>query len=327
MTNPLVSIIICSHNRAQLLKETLDSVFAQIHAPVEIIVVDDGSTDNTSELMKSFANRIRYYWQKNQGISVARNTGLRLAKGEFIAFQDDDDLMIPNRIPLLLRGIKQYPEAVLSIGDWHEIDANGNLTDRKSDFMLRFKTRIKNDLLIRDGYKAILWPKITPTPHTTLFRKMDADRIGNFDTIFFHSCEDADFFARLAKLGPIVYVPEVVSYYRRGHDSLINNNILSIISKLVLFEKHLSMLKNQCNDLRHQLQMRTLKKLKQLATLQSKGRAVSNSIDFDLNKFLRFLRLRDKIAYKWLVSVKLPLRKKIMRYKIIRSILELKPER
>ena len=117
MKNPLVSIIICCYNRAHLLPQTMASVFAQAYKPVEIVVVDDGSTDNTQEVMASYGNKIRYKRQENQGIASARTTGCRLARGELIAFQDDDDPMRPDRIGVLYEALRQETSAVMAVGD------------------------------------------------------------------------------------------------------------------------------------------------------------------------------------------------------------------
>ena len=106
----------------------MESVFAQQYQPIEIVVVDDGSTDNTPELMACYHGKIRYYWQENQGVAVARMTGCSLARGDYIAFQDDDDLMPADRIIRLYDALTQYPSAVLAVGDWEEIDKDGNLT-------------------------------------------------------------------------------------------------------------------------------------------------------------------------------------------------------
>jgi len=245
---PLVSIVICCYNRAHLLAQTMASVFAQEYDPVEIIVVDDGSTDNTPELMASYGQKIRYYWQENQGVAITRTNACRLAKGEFIAFQDDDDLMPPDRIVRLYEALCKYPSAVLAVGDWEEIDGEGELIGRRT----RFNVHVDNEetVLIKDGYRAILWPELTPTPHTTLFRRIDGERIGWFDTRFFHACEDTDFFARCAQLGPIVYVPKIVSFYRRQQGSLSSNKILLLYSWFLLFEKHLLSIKAEEKDLK-----------------------------------------------------------------------------
>ncbi|MDF5726195.1 MAG: glycosyltransferase family A protein [Rhizonema sp. PD37] len=84
---PLVSVIIPAYNYAKYLAETLDSAFAQTYRPLEVIVMDDGSTDYTAEIVRAYPD-VRYFYQENQGVSIARNVGIAAAEGEFIAFLD-----------------------------------------------------------------------------------------------------------------------------------------------------------------------------------------------------------------------------------------------
>jgi len=307
----------------------MESVFAQKYKPVEIVVMDDGSTDNTPELMSSYKDKIRYFWQKNQGISAARNGACRLAKGELIAFQDDDDLMPADRITWLYQALSRYPSTVLAMGDWAEIDALGNLNGRQSKFINRFDNPdSQKSILIKNAYDAVLWPKITPTPHTTLFKRADGERIGWFDKRFFHACEDTDFFARLGQLGSIIYVPQVVSFYRRGHGSLIDNNILHLSSKLLLFEKHLKILKAGQKELKNRLQLRMLRKINKLATLKNAGAEIPDTIFIDqIKKCLSLLGLKHKLAYRWLTMVKLPIRRIILNNEKLNCLFRLSDQR
>ena len=139
MSNPLVSIIVCTYNRADMLKHTMETIFAQKYKPVEVVVVDDGSTDNTEELIKSYDEKIRYYKQENKGIAAARTAGCQMAKGEYIAFQDDDDLMLPERIIYLYEALCQYPQAAFAVGDWIVIDHEGNSTGKRSKVNIKVK--------------------------------------------------------------------------------------------------------------------------------------------------------------------------------------------
>ena len=309
MNKPLVSILICCHNRGHLLPQTMESVFAQEYKPVEIVVLDDGSTDNTPELMASFGDRVRYYWQENQGVAAARTAACRLAKGEYIAFQDDDDLMPPKRIILLYEALCQHPKASFAMGDWACIDREGNFTGERSNFKIKLGAKDNETFLIEDGYKAVLWPLVSPVPHTTLFRKADGERIGWFDTRFFHSCEDTDFFARCGQLGPIEYVPEIVSYYRQISGSLCKNNVLVEYSKLLLFEKHLKTLTAERKDLQEQLKLRLLSALNRIEFLKSQGKDELTSICKDyMKRGLAQLDIKGRFSHMFFKSIKLPIR-------------------
>src|SRR5438132_14303342 len=100
---PLVSVLIATYNARPFIAETLDSVLAQTYRGVEVIVVDDGSTDGTWEVLQSFADRIQCIAQANGGVAVARNAGLRAARGSFIALMDHDDICEPERIASQVR--------------------------------------------------------------------------------------------------------------------------------------------------------------------------------------------------------------------------------
>jgi glycosyltransferase involved in cell wall biosynthesis len=95
---PLVSIVITCHNYGRFLKEAIDSCLHQSYQNIEIIVIDDGSTDNTSEVSKTYKNKIRYFYQNNRGVAEARNNGVNKTKGHYVVFLDADDLLKPNYI-------------------------------------------------------------------------------------------------------------------------------------------------------------------------------------------------------------------------------------
>ena len=111
---PLFSVIIPTYNRAALLREALDSVFAQSFTDYEVIVVDDGSTDETAAVVASYGSRIRYFQQQNQGPGAARNLGAKYATGEYIAFLDSDDLWFSWTLKTISEVIKQqkYPSFI-----------------------------------------------------------------------------------------------------------------------------------------------------------------------------------------------------------------------
>ncbi len=109
--NPFFSIIIPTYNRAHTIRRPIDSIIAQTFTDWELIIVDDGSTDATQEIIETYKDpRIRYVWQENQERSAARNLGIRLATGGWICFQDSDDEYLPEHLEVLFEGIQNHPE-------------------------------------------------------------------------------------------------------------------------------------------------------------------------------------------------------------------------
>ena len=109
----LVSVVIPAYNAARFLGEAIDSVLKQSYPDFEVIVVDDGSTDDTPSVLGSYANQIRVVRQENQGLSAARNAGIALARGEYIAFLDADDVWLGRKLELQVEALAEYPQASL----------------------------------------------------------------------------------------------------------------------------------------------------------------------------------------------------------------------
>lgn len=121
MTNrPLVSVIINVFNGERYLAEAIESVFAQTHRPFELIVVDDGSEDDTAAVAKRFEPELRYVHQPNQGIGAARNHGVGLARGEYLAFLDADDRFVPDKLERQLRAFAEDPGLEMAFGHVRE---------------------------------------------------------------------------------------------------------------------------------------------------------------------------------------------------------------
>src|SRR5688500_924354 len=106
---PLVSVIIPVYNGARFLRAALESVFAQTYRPIEVIVVDDGSADDSGVIAQSFPE-VRYIRQENQGVAAARNNAIEAARGEFFAFLDQDDLWTPEKLRLQIEHLLDHPE-------------------------------------------------------------------------------------------------------------------------------------------------------------------------------------------------------------------------
>jgi glycosyltransferase involved in cell wall biosynthesis len=129
VNSPLVSVIIPTYNREQLVSYAIQSILNQTYGDWELLVVDDGSTDQTEEVIRLFKDpRISYYQQKNLGPAAARNYGLRVARGELIAFLDSDDLFATDKLERQVAWMNNHPEISLGFTGYQEIDGEGNPT-------------------------------------------------------------------------------------------------------------------------------------------------------------------------------------------------------
>ncbi len=118
---PVVSVIIPTYNRADMLDEALRSVFAQTYKDFEVIVVDDGSTDHTRSVVDKYPHRVRYVHQENQGHALAKNTGIAAADGGYIAFLDDDDTWLPRKLELQMDVLENNPDVDLVYGAGYRV--------------------------------------------------------------------------------------------------------------------------------------------------------------------------------------------------------------
>lgn len=213
MLSPLVSIIIPSYNYGHYLTYALDSALNQHHKNIEVLIIDDGSTDQTKEVALPYLHLacVQYIYQENAGLSAARNKGLSLAKGEFIQFLDADDVLSPDCIATGVRLLQSTPSAPASVC------ANKLFThtiDDCSKKVWRWPEGGKIDELL-------CFRNIAP-PHAFLSRKILIDQIGPFDTEL-KACEDYDFWFRLfCRFGEPI-VSDSLVYYRRHTTSMSAN--------------------------------------------------------------------------------------------------------
>jgi len=122
-----VSVIIPAYNQGLYLKEAIQSVLDQTYPNFDLVIVDDGSTDDTAEVVHRFRDqRIRYIYQENRGLSAARNTGIQHSDGELLTFLDSDDLFFPDKLEVLVAELEQHPEVGFVAGQAVLIDEYGN---------------------------------------------------------------------------------------------------------------------------------------------------------------------------------------------------------
>jgi glycosyltransferase involved in cell wall biosynthesis len=191
---PRVSVIVPAYDSAAYLPEAIASIRAQQYAPLEIILVDDGSTDATAELVPALGADIKYIYQQNRGPAAARNHGLAQATGSVIAFLDADDLWAPQKLELQLTALYRHPTADCVIGHIRAFQ-----TDPEA--FLVSKRRQNTPFLAHQVGSA-------------LFRRSVVERIGDFDETLRFS-EDIDWFLRAREAGvSILVLPQVALLYR-----------------------------------------------------------------------------------------------------------------
>jgi len=203
---PKVSVIIPTYNRAHLIAETIQSVLAQTFRDFEVIVVDDGSTDNTSDIVSPFP--VRYFQQENKGPSAARNKGIELARGDYVAFVDSDDILLDKALQKSVEVLDAHPEVGFSYGQWYRMDENRRTCGLIKSSFLNRSSIVDGKQIIRE----MLFTYRIPLS-TTMVRRCCIQAIGGFNEKMRFS-EDRCFHINLARKYPAAYIAEPLMKYR-----------------------------------------------------------------------------------------------------------------
>lgn len=196
---PLVSIVTPAYNQAAHLAETIESVLAQDYPNIEYIVLDDGSTDSTPEVLSRYSGRVRWERHQNMGQAQTLNKGWAMSRGVFVGYLSSDDLLLPDAISKLVETLLTTPNAVVAYGDFNLIDAKGNYlrTVEAENFD---RERLTVDLVCQPGPGA-------------LFPRQVLDQVGAWN-ISLHQTPDFEFWLRVARLGNFIRIAKVLAQYR-----------------------------------------------------------------------------------------------------------------
>jgi glycosyltransferase involved in cell wall biosynthesis len=207
--NPLVTVIIPTYNRGWILKEAIDSVLSQDFEDFELIVVDDGSTDNTIDILDGYANDIIVLRQGNRGVSAARNAGIAYASGQFIAFLDSDDLWLPGKLSRQVDFFKSNPNALICQTEelWIRSGKRVNPKHRHKKFSgMIFKHSL---------------PLCIVSPSAVMLKKSLLGKTGVFDESF-PACEDYDLWLRISCKYPVFLIDTPLIIKRGGHEDQLS---------------------------------------------------------------------------------------------------------
>lgn len=204
MMSPLVSVIIPTYNRCSLAKEAIDSVLAQTFRPFELIVVDDGSTDDTPEMLKSYGKALQIIRQSNLGVGAARNRGIALSTGRYIALLDSDDLWLPQKLGIQVDFFQSRSDRLICQTDevWirNGIRVNPGKRHQKPSGMI-FEPSLALCLV---------------SPSAVMMDRILFERVGLFNETF-PACEDYDLWLRIGCRYPIHLIPDKLVIKRGGH--------------------------------------------------------------------------------------------------------------
>jgi glycosyltransferase involved in cell wall biosynthesis len=204
---PLVSVIIPCYNQARFLGEAIESILKQTYSQFEIVVVDDGSTDDTADVAAAYAGA-RTIRQSNLGLSGARNAGLRASDGDFLVFLDSDDRLLPAALETGVHALIDCAGCAFAYGHVRLISSSGSLLGVPPC------PRIENN-----HYQQLLRHNHIWSPGAVMYRREVLDSVGAFDTSL-RACEDLDLNLRIARSRPIICHNRIVLEYRKHSSSM-----------------------------------------------------------------------------------------------------------
>ena len=218
----LVSVVIPCYNQAHFLSEAIESVLAQSYPHLEIVVVDDGSTDDTFEVAGRYAG-VRRIRQDNQGPSAARNTGIRESKGNYLVFLDADDRLLPKALEVGVEYLKARPECAFVSGRYRNIAADGSLLELSPPLLIE-----------QDHYLALLRLNYIGHPAVVMYRRSVFESVGGFNTSLKFS-EDYELYVRITRDFPVYCHGKLVAEYRQHASSWSRNSAMGLKTMLAVF--------------------------------------------------------------------------------------------
>ena len=210
--SPLVSVVLPTYNQAEYLPKALDSALNQTWPDYELIVVNDGSTDDTSCILDDFQKRNDFTVinQENQKLPGALNTGFRVARGRYLTWTSSDNVMLPEMLEVLVTALDQYPNVGLVYADWEVIDEHG------MDIGVVQTFDFDRHLLMRTNFINACF----------LYRRDCQDKVGLYNPRYIHA-EDWEYWYRISLFFEMMRIPQVLYQYRIHGDSLTRTNVLT----------------------------------------------------------------------------------------------------
>jgi glycosyltransferase involved in cell wall biosynthesis len=226
---PLISVILPVYNCPQHIQEAVESVFSQTYDNFELILIDDGSTDDTPLILRQFTDqRVQLITQQNQGLAAALNQGIRLSHGRYIARQDADDIALPERFSKQVAFMESHPNCAL-VGTWAEI-WEGNVRTTRMHRHPADNTALHFELILNN-----------PFVHSSVMvRKSALERVGVYSTDTARQPpEDYELWSRIAREYEVANIPEMLQIYREVANSLSRKGTTPFLEHLVKINRRL----------------------------------------------------------------------------------------
>ena len=223
-----ISVIIPVYNRPQAVQRAVDSVLRQSEPPLEIIVVDDGSTDTTPQALKEYGEKIKYIRQEHRGVSAARNRGIREARGDWLAFLDSDDEWLPDKLAAARRFHEHNPELLIFQSEEIWMRHGRRVNPKK-------KHQKHGGRIFRQSL-----PLCIVSPSAVVIHRRIFEEVGYFDEAF-PVCEDYDLWLRVARRFPIGLDKEALIVKYGGHADQLSRRYWGMdLYRIKAMEKHLA---------------------------------------------------------------------------------------
>ncbi len=218
----LFSVLIPAYNQAAYLRQAIDSVLSQTYKDYELIVIDDGSTDSTPQVLQSYGSRIKVLTEQNLGSAMARNAAASVASGEYLAFLDHDDLLLPTALAVYHRIIRTFPSPSLVVGrmrwfkdEWIEPSESSAIVE-----VIDFPDYLSKTVSVSISYSVLVIRK-------SIFDEVGGVRIGAFPT------DDYDLMLRLGSYGPCAIVQSPITVAYRSHEGNNHKALGRVVTALL----------------------------------------------------------------------------------------------
>jgi len=250
-TAPLISVVIPAYNCQNYIVSALDSIFEQSYTNIEVIIVNDGSTDNTLQVLNNYRNPVTIINQDNSGSAVARSLGMKKSSGKYIAFLDADDLWLADKLKEQVEFLENHKDYGLVFSNWVTWKPND-----KGEFVSTEISLNKSDIIVKKPYSGWIYSDLLMDcivwTSCVLMRHSIYEQVGNFNTNLRRG-QDYDYWLRVSKITQIHKLDRIYAVYRQ-HNESISNKVNSVNYEYIVIKSAIDNLGESSKNKKHVLQ-------------------------------------------------------------------------